>query len=280
MVGSAAAPSRPSPRSSTIRAPGIVTEIFVREGQMVDKGATLLRLDDTRFKSNKGESEADRYALTAQVERLSAEAEGRPLVLSEEVRAKAPQVAEDELSLYDSRQRRLASEKQTLNEQFPSLRTRVSRLENGPPVGYPIQFRVSGEHIDEVRGLARQVADKVRENPHVSNMHLDWQEPSKVVYLNVDQERARALGVTTADLSRFLQSAVSGSSVSQYREDDELIEILLRGTEQERHELGGLASLSIPTENGSSVALSQVATLEYGFEEGIRSGRASCRERV
>ncbi|MCO7566085.1 HlyD family type I secretion periplasmic adaptor subunit [Pseudomonas sp. S 311-6] len=97
---------------------GIVTEIFAREGQMVDKGATLLRLDDTRFLSNKGESEADRYALTAQVERLSAESEGRPLELSEEVRSKAPQVAEDEMALYTSRQRRLASEKQTLNEQL------------------------------------------------------------------------------------------------------------------------------------------------------------------
>ncbi|MBV6288591.1 HlyD family type I secretion periplasmic adaptor subunit [Pseudomonas aegrilactucae] len=97
---------------------GIVTEIFVREGQMVNKGDTLLRLDDTRFLSNKGESEADRYALTAQVERLSAEAEGRPFQLSEEVRSKAPQVAEDELSLFQSRQRRLNSEKQTLSEQL------------------------------------------------------------------------------------------------------------------------------------------------------------------
>ncbi|QKF51578.1 efflux RND transporter permease subunit [Pseudomonas graminis] len=158
---------------------------------------------------------------------------------------------------------------QTLDEQFPMLRPRVTRLENGPPVGYPVQFRVTGEHIDEVRALARKVAAKVRENPHVVNVHLDWEEPSKVVYLNVDQDRARALGVTTADLSRFLQSQLTGSSVSQYREDDELIEILLRGTEQERHELGSLASLSVPTSNGSSVALSQVATLEYGFEEGI-----------
>lgn len=158
---------------------------------------------------------------------------------------------------------------QTLDEQFPMLRPRVTRLENGPPVGYPVQFRVTGEHIDEVRALARKVAAKVRENPHVVNVHLDWEEPSKVVYLNVDQDRARALGVTTADLSRFLQSQLTGSSVSQYREDDELIEILLRGTEQERHELGSLASLSVPTNNGGNVALSQVATLEYGFEEGI-----------
>ena len=157
----------------------------------------------------------------------------------------------------------------TLNEQFPALRSRVTRLENGPPVGYPVQFRVTGEHIEEVRALARKVAAKVRENPHVVNVHLDWEEPSKVVYLNIDQDRARALGVSTANLSRFLQSSLTGSSVSQYREDNELIEILLRGTVHERTELSLLPSLAVPTDNGRSVALSQIATLEYGFEEGI-----------
>ena len=158
---------------------------------------------------------------------------------------------------------------QVMNDEFPTLRSRVSRLENGPPVGYPIQFRVSGEHIDEVRALARQVADKVRENPHVVNVHLDWEEPSKVVILNIDQDRARALGVNTAELSRFLQGSLSGTSVSQYREDNELIEILQRGTPQERKALSLLPSLAVPTDSGRSVALSQVATLEYGFEEGI-----------
>jgi multidrug efflux pump len=157
----------------------------------------------------------------------------------------------------------------TLNEQFPALRSRVTRLENGPPVGYPVQFRVTGEHIEEVRALARKVAAKVRENPHVVNVHLDWEEPSKVVYLNIDQDRARALGVSTANLSKFLQSSLTGSSVSQYREDNELIEILLRGTLHERTELSLLPSLAVPTDNGRSVALSQIATLEYGFEEGI-----------
>jgi len=157
----------------------------------------------------------------------------------------------------------------TLNEQFPAMRSRVTRLENGPPVGYPVQFRVTGEHIEEVRALARKVAAKVRENPHVSNVHLDWEEPSKVVYLNVDQDRARALGVSTANLSKFLQSSLTGSSVSQYREDNELIEILLRGTVHERTELSLLPSLAVPTDNGRSVALSQIATLEYGFEEGV-----------
>ncbi|MBC2657683.1 efflux RND transporter permease subunit [Pseudomonas sp. MSSRFD41] len=157
----------------------------------------------------------------------------------------------------------------TLNQQFPALRSRVTRLENGPPVGYPVQFRVTGEHIEQVRALARKVATKVRENPHVANVHLDWEEPSKVVYLNIDQDRARALGVSTANLSKFLQSSLIGSTVSQYREDNELIEILLRGTREERTELSLLPSLAVPTDNGQSVSLSQVATVEYGFEEGV-----------
>ncbi|WP_028239926.1 efflux RND transporter permease subunit [Stutzerimonas azotifigens] len=156
-----------------------------------------------------------------------------------------------------------------LNEDFPDVRGRVTRLENGPPVGYPVQFRVTGEHIDVVRGLAREVAEKVRDNPHVANVHLDWQEPSKVVWLDVDQERARALGVDTAQLSQFLQRTFTGTRVSQFREDDELIEILLRGTVDERQDLNMLPSLAIPTASGRSVPLSQVATLEYGFEEGV-----------
>ncbi|WP_338460166.1 MULTISPECIES: efflux RND transporter permease subunit [unclassified Pseudomonas] len=157
----------------------------------------------------------------------------------------------------------------TVDQQFPDLRARVTRLENGPPVGYPVQFRVTGEHIEKARALAREVADKVRQNPHVVNVHLDWEEPSKAVFLEIDQDRARALGVSTAHLSSFLQSSLTGTTVSQYREDNELIEILLRGTRQERSELGNLGSLALPTDNGQSVALSQVATLEYGFEEGI-----------
>jgi len=157
----------------------------------------------------------------------------------------------------------------TVEQQFPDLRARVTRLENGPPVGYPVQFRVTGEHIEQARALAREVAEKVRENPHVVNVHLDWEEPSKAVFVEIDQDRARALGVSTRQLSSFLQSSLTGTAVSQYREDDELIEILLRGTAQERNDLSQLASLSLPTDNGRSVALSQVATLTYGFEEGI-----------
>jgi adhesin transport system membrane fusion protein len=97
---------------------GIVSEILVREGQIVEKGDTLLRLDDTRYLSNRGESEADRYTLMAQVDRLEAEATGKPFVVSAEIKAKAPQVAADEMSFYTSRQSKLLSEQNTLNQQL------------------------------------------------------------------------------------------------------------------------------------------------------------------
>ena len=152
---------------------------------------------------------------------------------------------------------------------FPELQLRVTRLENGPPVGYPVQFRVSGEHIERVRALAREVEARVRANPHVANVNLDWDEPSKVVRLRIDQERARALGVSSQHLAQFLSGSLSGLAVSTYRENDNLIGILLRGPADERTRLDLLGSLAIPTENGQSVPLSQVATLEDAFEDGI-----------
>jgi multidrug efflux pump len=152
---------------------------------------------------------------------------------------------------------------------FPDLQLRVTRLENGPPVGYPIQFRVSGEHVDRVQAIAHQVADKVRANAHVSNVNLDWDEPSKVVRLVIDQDRARALGVSSAQLAKFLSGSLSGLHVSTYREGNELIEVLLRGADEERARLDLLSSLAVPTTNGQSVPLSQVARLEYAFEDGI-----------
>ncbi len=153
--------------------------------------------------------------------------------------------------------------------QFPQLQLRVTRLENGPPVGYPIQFRVSGEHVERVQAIARQVAAQVRANPHVANVNLDWDEPSKIVRLAIDQERARALGVSSEHLAHFLAGSLSGLRVSTYREGNELIEMRLRGTEEERVRLDLLGSLAVPTANGRTVPLAQIAELEYVFEDGI-----------
>ncbi|WP_404823351.1 HlyD family type I secretion periplasmic adaptor subunit [Pseudomonas capsici] len=126
---------------------GIVTEIFVREGQVVNKGDTLLRLDDTRFLSNRGESEVDRLTLTAQAERLAAEAEGRPLLLPQELLDKAPQVAADERALHESRQRRLDGEQRTLNEQ---LRQKTQEL---------AEFRARQEQFRNSLALVQQELD-------------------------------------------------------------------------------------------------------------------------
>ena len=152
--------------------------------------------------------------------------------------------------------------------EFPHLRARVTRLENGPPVGFPVQYRVSGEHVDQVRERAREVAAVLRGHPELANVHLDWEEPSKTVTLDLDQDRARALGISSQQLAAFLQSSLSGGHVSFYREDNQLIEILLRGPVDERAQLSLLPSLAVPTASGS-VPLEQLATLEYGFEEGI-----------
>ena len=158
---------------------------------------------------------------------------------------------------------------ETFETQFPNLRGRVSRLENGPPVGYPVQYRLSGEDVKTVREEARKVAAILRGNPDLENVNLDWEEPSKIIRLEIDQERARVLGVSSQDLANFLQSSISGSRVSFFRENDELIEIMLRGEAEERARLSLLDDLAVPTASGKTVPLAQIATLRYTFEEGI-----------
>jgi multidrug efflux pump len=158
---------------------------------------------------------------------------------------------------------------QEVRPSFPDLQLRVTRLENGPPVGYPIQYRVSGEHIERVHAIAGEVMAKVRANPNVINVNLDWDEPSKVVRLVIDQDRARALGVSSEKLAAFLSSALSGLRVSAYREDNELIDILLRGPEDERARLDLLGSLAVPTDSGKTVPVMQIARLESVFEDGV-----------
>ncbi|MDM8350199.1 HlyD family type I secretion periplasmic adaptor subunit [Pseudomonas sp. sp1636] len=123
---------------------GIVSEIFVREGQLVEKNEVLMRLDDTRFLSSQGEAEADRLSLIARIERLSAEAEGRPIAMPEEIQRLAPQLAEDELALYRSRQRRLHSEQRTLGEQ---LRQKTQEL---------AEFRSKSQQYRSSLGLLQQ----------------------------------------------------------------------------------------------------------------------------
>lgn len=155
-------------------------------------------------------------------------------------------------------------------EDFVLLRGRVNRLENGPPVGFPVQFRVSGPDPMEVRRIAFQVADVMRANPSTRDVNLDWDELSKVVKLDVDQAKARLLGISSQDLATTLNSIVSGLTVTQFREGRELIDVVARAEAAERLNLTGIKDLNVAgAESTRPVPLSQVAEIRYELEEGI-----------
>ena len=158
---------------------------------------------------------------------------------------------------------------QEISKLLPEARTRVSLLENGPPVGYPIQYRVSGEDLNTVRQRAQLVSKVLGENPNTTNVHLDWGEPSKIISLEIDQDRARQMGVTSADLANFLNSSITGVAINQYREKRELIDIRLRGDQAERVDVASLESLAVPTTKGGTVPLAQIANIQYKFEDGL-----------
>ncbi|BAX63699.1 efflux RND transporter permease subunit [Burkholderia stabilis] len=156
----------------------------------------------------------------------------------------------------------------TLASRFPTVRTRVARLENGPPVGFPIKFRVSGDDIATVRGIAEKVADTMRADARTRNVQFDWDEPAeRSVSFEIDQLKARQLGVTSQDVSSFLAMTLSGYTVTQYRERDKLIDVDLRAPKRERIDPSQLAGLAIPTPHGP-VPLGTIGhvrdTLEYG----------------
>lgn len=158
---------------------------------------------------------------------------------------------------------------QLFQTDFLALRGRVSRLENGPPVGFPVQFRVLGPDPAVLRTISAEVAEVMRANPHTKDVHSDWNEMVKVVKLDVDQDKARALGISSQELSNFLNSILSGYSVTYYRERDQLIEVLARAESAERLNPALLKDINIYTHDGRHVPLAQIARINYEFEEGI-----------
>ncbi|MBI3149618.1 MAG: efflux RND transporter permease subunit [Betaproteobacteria bacterium] len=158
---------------------------------------------------------------------------------------------------------------QRFEEDFTHLRANITRLENGPPVGFPVQFRVSGADLPTLRAYAQKMAEVMRANPHLSNVQFDWDEASKVIRVEIDQNKARVLGLSSQELSAFLNNSLSGFSVTYYRERDKLVEVLLRGAKDERVQLSLLRDLAVPTRSGKSVPLSQFGRISYDFEPGI-----------
>lgn len=159
-------------------------------------------------------------------------------------------------------------EKRFAAADYSGLRVRVVRLENGPPIGYPVQFRVMGADLAALRQNAEQVAQLMRANPHLQNVNFDWNEKVKRVRVEIDQARARALGTSSQDVARVLQAWLQGVTLTRYREDDQLIDVVWRGT-AETATLERLPDLDVPLAGGRHVPLAQVARLVPELEEGI-----------
>lgn len=151
----------------------------------------------------------------------------------------------------------------------PEARVRIDRLNFGPPVGFPVQFRVVGTDPLAVREIAEKVRGIMRQEPNAIDPQFEWNEQVKSIGLVVNQERARALGIASEDLARTLRALLSGVTVTEYREGSELIKVIARAARDERLDLGRLADLTILTRSGRVVPLAQVAEVTFGFEEPI-----------
>lgn len=155
------------------------------------------------------------------------------------------------------------------DEFLPDVRARVLRLEFGPPVGFPVQFRVIGPEKAQVREIAYRVRDAVRQSPLVRDTQLDWNEQVRSMQVHVDQDKARLLGLSTADIQSLVQTTLDGAPVTQIRRGEELVDVVVRATPEERKNIGQLGDLQVFTRSGVTVPLSQLARVEPGFEEPV-----------
>lgn len=220
------------------------------------------------------------YATEAAVERLEATLKGDPDIerwstyvgsgairfylpldaqLPNDFFAQAVVVAKD----IHARERLRARLVKLLAEDFPSVVGRVSPLELGPPVGWPVQYRVSGRNIGQVRDLSLQLAQVIASEPLISEVGYEWMEPAREIRIRVDQDQARLLGLSSQAISGVLNTMVSGASVTQVRDDIYLVDVVVRATDEQRVSLDTLRTVQVPVPGGRTVPLSQFATFEY-----------------
>ena len=152
---------------------------------------------------------------------------------------------------------------------FDDVMARVSPLELGPPVGWPLKFRVSGPDASKTRDLALSFAQVVGGNPNTRNINYDWNEPSKAIKIEVDQDRARVLGITSQQLANNINAVLSGTTITQVRDATYLVDIVARAVPEERANLDTLRNLRIETSSGRSVPLAQIATMSSVLEQPL-----------
>ncbi|WP_440063273.1 efflux RND transporter permease subunit [Pseudomonas syringae] len=156
-----------------------------------------------------------------------------------------------------------------LRDDFVGIGSYVQALEMGPPVGRPLQYRVSGENIDKVRQHAIELATLLDHNPHVGEVIYDWNEPGKVLRIDINQDKARQLGLSSEDVAKLMNSVVSGSTVTQVRDDIYLINVVGRAEDAERGTPETLQNLQIVTPTGTSIPLLAFATVGYELEQPL-----------
>ncbi|UTA53241.1 efflux RND transporter permease subunit [Lysobacter soli] len=147
-----------------------------------------------------------------------------------------------------------------LAEQFPDVIARVSPLELGPPVGWPLQYRVSGPDVDQLRQISLELAGVVGSDPRVRHVNYDWMEPARQVRIHVDQDEARQLGVSSSALAGVLNAAITGTPITQVRDDIYLVSVVARAADDQRASFQTLSALQVPTTTGRMVPLAQFAT--------------------
>ncbi len=182
--------------------------------------------------------------------------------LSNDFIAQAVIVAKS-LEVRDRLQARLEAE---IADALPEAVARVSPLELGPPVGWPVQYRVSGPDPDKVRDIAYRVAEAVGNNPDARQVNFDWIEPARTLRIRVDQDQARLLGVSSEALAQALNSTISGVTVTELRDGIYLIDVIARARAEDRASPSTIRTLQIPLANGKTVPLLQLATVEYAQE--------------
>ena len=165
-----------------------------------------------------------------------------------------------------ARERLHARLETALAEKFPSAVTRVSPLGLGPPVGWPVQYRVSGPDLSEIRDIAMRLAGVMAEHSGVRQVNFDWIEPARMIRIHVDQDKARLLGLSTQALANVLNTVVSGEPVTQVRDGIYLVNVVARATDEQRVSLSTLRTVQVPLPNGRTVPLSQVATFDFEQE--------------
>jgi len=168
-----------------------------------------------------------------------------------------------------ARERVVAALDDLFKKDFEAVRARVQRLQNGPPVSYPVMFRVLGDDPQQVRQVAEQVRQVFKADPATRDINFDWNELAKTVRLEVDQAKARALGVDSQALGNSLQTLLSGVTVTQYRDRTESIDVVARAVAPERLSVEGLEAINLRTSTGGVVSLAQLATLKFELEEPI-----------